>query len=437
MTQRRPHVFAYVFLMNGLILGCLGAEGGTIAWAQKVTPLQTIPQKTTPLPETTTQERLVNPTGLTEPAPNGWHPDFIGAFRGDFDVSFGIKFWTDRFDLRNLIFSSTLDLLPGLRARGQVRRREGERQAFQLDTDEAYLEAFNQYRDPQWNAGVSLRLGRVRYLHFPYPDAIAQFDQVPGIDDLTGGPATDYRDVVLQAEAANHSGWGVHIGGLAKLVSGRPASHLIEAYGFYRRDFGRGWHVEGRLGGLAVRQEPLGRAAQPGGNLYLGKQIGEFNVGVLYENKQGEHEYSGLMIQFRPNRVTKALGRVSFDYSRAPEGFTVQIPLLHLRLNESRFVRAGDILVGEVRAVRIRTLWQQGFLRNQYEHRLESWGETGDPKLHCVVKEDPWYLEAEALVSPHLIPDARWERDRQGPGQFVQRVTYRYYRSGKKGREGT
>jgi hypothetical protein len=134
------------------------------------------------------------------------------------------------------------------------------------------------------------------------------------------------------------------------------------------------------------------------------------------------------MVQFRPNAVTKALGHISFDYSRRPEGFTAQIPLLHLRFRESRFVRSKDVLVGEVRAVRIRTLWQQGFVRNEYEHRLESWGETSDPKLHCVITEEPWYLQTEALVSPHLVPDARYERDRQGPGQYVQRVTYRFYR---------
>ena len=210
---------------------------------------------------------------------------------------------------------------------------------------------------------------------------------------------------------------------------------MIEAYGFYRSDFGRGWHAEWRAGDLAVRVPPLGRAAQPGVDLYLGKQLGEFNIGLLYENKRMEHEYTGIAIQFRPGPVTKALGRYSADYSRHPEGFSVQIPLLHLRLNESRFVRSGDILVGEVRAVRIRTLWVQGFIRNQYEHRLESWGDTTDPRLRCVVTEEPWYLQTEALVSPHFAPDNAWFRDREGPGQFVQRVTYRFYREGRGKRE--
>src|SRR5205085_421761 len=141
------------------------------------------------------------------------------------------------------------------------------------------------------------------------------------------------------------------------------------------RDVGAGWHIEGRLGEIAVRREPLGRAAQPGLDVYLGKRLGEFNVGLLYERKRTEPEYSGIIVQFRPGPVTRALGKVSFDYDRHPEGFSVQIPLWHWRLHESRFVRSGDELVGEVRAVRIRTLWQQGFVRNQYEHRLESWGE--------------------------------------------------------------
>src|SRR5262249_25560020 len=147
-------------------------------------------------------------------------------------------------------------------------------------------------------------------------------------------------------------------------------------------------HFEGRLGGIAVRLEPLGRSAQFGTDVYVGKQLGEFNVGVLYEKKQTEPEYTGLMVQFRPGPVTRALGKVSLDYSRNPEGFTMQIPVLHLRFNELTRVRSGDILVGEVRAVRIKTLWRQGYLRNEYEHRLESWGETSDPKLRCVVTEE-------------------------------------------------
>src|SRR5438105_4493147 len=81
---------------------------------------------TTPIPPTTTQERQVNPVGLTEASPMGWHTDFIGTGRGVFDLSFGIKFWPDRFDFRNVTFGGTVDLLPGVRARATFRRHEGD-----------------------------------------------------------------------------------------------------------------------------------------------------------------------------------------------------------------------------------------------------------------------------------------------------------------------
>lgn len=429
---------------SGVLFGVLLATGG----APVVIHGQTLPEQkseeppktpplTTPLPRTTTLERMVNPFGLSEPPKMGWHTDFIGAGRGDFDLSVGVKLWTDKFQIRNLIFGGTVDLASGLRARVQLRRQEGNAKFFNTDTDEAYLEAYNQYRAPDFNFGVNLRVGRVRYVRFPYPDAISQFDLPPGVSDLFGGARTDYRDMLLQAELAWNSGWGLHWGGLANLVSGRPQANVLESYGFYRSDFGRGWRFEGRAGWLNRRQEPYWGAARQGFNVYVGKQLGEFNVGLLYEKREGEREYSGLMVQFRPGPVTRALGKVSFDYSRQVEGFSLQLPIWHGRLKQSRFVRSGDILVGEVRAVRMRTLFQQSFLRNQYEHRLASWGETGDPSLHCVVTEEPWYLQTEALVSPNLTFDSRWERQRQGPAQFVQRVIYRFYRPFPRSRTDT
>lgn len=389
------------------------------------------PSDSTPLPRTTTQEAQVNKVGLSEPPKFGWHTDYIGPLRGVFDLSIGMRLWPDQTKFRYLALGGAVDLAPGVRARVGLRRRDGEDKAFEVYADEIYLEIYNQYRAPTWNGGAQLRIGHARYLHFPYPDAISQFDQVPGVADLDQRVETDYRSIVLQAEGALNSGWGAHFTARASgfVDPFDPVYRTIEAYGFYRSDFGRGWHFESRAGGLAVRREPLGRATQAGYNVYVGKQFGEFNVGLLYERKRTEPEFSGLMVQFRPTPVTRAMGKVMLDYSRSPgEGFTVQLPIWHGRLNESRFVRSGDILVGEVRAVRMRTLWQQGFVRNEYEHRLASWGETSGPRLHCVVIEEPWFLQTEALVSPHLTPDARWEHDRQGPGQYVQRVTYRYYR---------
>ncbi len=377
----------------------------------------------------------MDPLGLTEPIPYGWHTDFIGSGRGIFDLSFGVKAWVDKLQLRNLRFTGAFDLLPGVRAQVELRRHEGTERAFQVDFDEIYLEGFDQFRGRAFDAGASLRFGHVRYLHFPYPDAIALFDQVPGIEDLTLPTETDYRTLVLEAEAALHSGWGGHWTGRAAGFDDPSAlsGGVVEAYAFYRSDFGRGWHFEGRGGDIAVRQVPLGRAGQPGFTVYLGKRIGEFNIGLLYERKRTEHDYTGIAVQFRSGSVTRVLGRYSIDYSRYDEGVSAQIPLLHLRMNESRFVPADGILVGEVRAIRVHTLWVQGYVRNEYEHRLESWGETANPRLRCVVTEEPWYLQTEALVSPHILPDNQWLHDRGGPAQYVQRVTYRYYRRRPKG----
>ena len=100
--------------------------------------------------------------------------------------------------------------------------------------------------------------------------------------------------------------------------------------------------LKSRAGDLAVRAQPLGRSAQPGASVYVGKQLGKFNIGVLYENKRNKSTFSGLMLQLRPTRITKALGRYMVDYSRQPEGFTAQIPLLHLRMNESTHIRSGE-----------------------------------------------------------------------------------------------
>ena len=54
-------------------------------------------------------------------------------------------------------------------------------------------------------------------------NAIALFDQVPGITDLNSPTQSDYRTVVLQAEAALNSGWGVHWTGRA--VSFQPPQY--------------------------------------------------------------------------------------------------------------------------------------------------------------------------------------------------------------------
>ena len=68
----------------------------------------------------------------------------------------------------------------------------------------------------------------------------------------------------------------------------------------------------------------------------------------------------------------------------------------------------GLVLVGEIVAERVRTYWQNGQVRNWYEHRLSSWGRTSGRGVVAVMVEDPWYLQLEALVSPHTTFSS-WE----------------------------
>lgn len=382
-----------------------------------------------PPPYTTTLAPEISPHGLLKQPPYGWHTDFIGPWRGYFDLSIGVKAWSDRFTFQNLILSGFVDLQPGLRARLEFRKRQNNKFA-QFIPDEMYLEAYQQYRGRSLEGGVSLRIGHVRYLRFPFPDAIALFDTVPDNRDLYAHAESDYRSVILEGEIASLGGWGAHWTGRAAGFSGDDSvkGTILEAYAFYRSQFGAGWRFEARGGDLAVRRYPVGQPGEPGYNLYLGKQVGEYNVGLFFEHKRSEPNFTGIAVQFRPGPVTRVLGRYTIDYSRRPEGITAQLPLLHLRLNEATRVGHNEVLVGQVRAVRVRTIDVQGLVRNEYEFRLESWGQTRAPGLHCVVKEDPWYLQAEALVSPHTSLDSRWFHDRAGPGQYVQQVTYSFYR---------
>ena len=108
----------------------------------------------------------------------------------------------------------------------------------------------------------------------------------------------------------------------------------------------------------------------------------------------------------------------------------MQVPIGVGRIGKIvREAPADGVLVGEIVAERIRTYWQNGQARNYYEHRISNWGQDGSNKdLVVVMQEDPWYLQAEALVSPHNFGNLKeWESDRQGPAQLSQKVTYKFY----------
>jgi len=364
-----------------------------------------------------------------------WLPT-VGIGNATWELSIGARFWDDYFHLRNLIAQGELDLGPGVRAHALVRhnRAVDSLEGLQPTLDEAYLEGRAFYTRPRSTLSLSARVGKVRYLRFPYPDAIAMFEQVPGVADLNGGPHTGYSGAVLAAEYAHESGLGAHVTGIIWGLDGaRPDANanIIEEYAFYRNRFGS-LHFEARAGGIAGRKEPLGGPAHKGFDVYLGTGYKGYTGGLFYEKRADERAYTGVLIIFRDDRINRALGTVGFDYTRDPDGFSVQVPIVHGHAGFAREASPPGELVGEVIAVRERTYWQAGLIRNFYEHPVSVRGETAGRDLVVTIEEKPMYLWAEALVSPHTRLNSKWFDDRQGPAHNARLVIYRFYRPSEK-----
>lgn len=364
---------------------------------------------------------------------------FLGTGRGDWEASVGVFAWPDFVRFRNLQLRTDVDLLPGIRAHAVVRSNQEFNSLSHFDPhlDEAYLEGFAHYKSDIGTTSASLRVGTTRYLRFPYPDAIAIFDQVPGIYDVKGLTSEmGYQGNLLAVEYVHDSGLGMHYTGFTSLDT-RSASSTIEQYLFFRHNLGS-WHIESRCGKLAYRDapaEPLGDS-RSGYNAFLGTRWHDLNAGLLYEKLYHEPVSTGVMVQFPLSPATKTCGALSFDYDRTPEGFAMQVPICQGNIGGiSRKVPDDAVQVGEIHAERVRTYWQNGQVRNYYEHRISVTGETGSQYL-VVTDEQPWYLRYEALVSPHAqfstgSDITAWESDRRGPAQLCQQVTYRFYKRPK------
>lgn len=362
---------------------------------------------------------------------SGWSFPYLGAGKGTWDASVGVFVWKDTFQTRNLQLRGDMDLAPGMRWHTVVRsnREQDTLTGFHPHFDENYLEGYGFHKDTAGTLSTSLRVGNIRYLHFPYPDSIAMFDQVPSISDLTGGEKTGYSGEVLTLDYAHKSGLGLHASGINWGFGKTGGAQLMENYLFYRQDMGK-LHFETHMGGLAVRPEPLGRK-ENGYNVFLGTEFKGYTAGLLYEKLHKQTAYTGIMVTFPMNNTTKAMGKVAFDYDRSPQGFAMQLPLVSGTIGGiQKKAPEGGVLVGEIKAERLRTYWQNGQARNYYEHRISSWGQTGSKDNVVVMKEEPWYLQAEALVSPHSFNEGfkTWEKDRQGPAQLSQTVTYQFYK---------
>lgn len=365
---------------------------------------------------------------------NTWVFPTIGTGNGHWSSSVGVFLSKDDVELRNLQLRADIDVAPGVRYHTLIRSdREMEKlDGFDPHFDENYIEGYGFKHTSSGTLSANLRVGNVRYLHFPYPDSIAMFDQVPGISDLQNGQQIGYSGELLTLDYAHKSGLGAHLSGINWDFGRDGGTDMIENYIYYGKDFGK-LHFETHVGGLQARPEPLGRR-ETGYNWYLGTKGKRYDVGILHEKLDNNPAYTGIMVTFPMNNTTKRMGKVAFDYDRSPEGFAMQLPSASGTIGDVRKVAPENgELVGEIKAERLRTYWQNGQVRNFYEHRISNWGETGKQNLIVVMEEEPYYLQAEALVSPHTkfggwddLKD--WEEDRQGPAQLSQKVTYKFYR---------
>ncbi|ADL13629.1 hypothetical protein [Acetohalobium arabaticum] len=383
---------------------------------------------------------------------SGWWSPYIGRFNGQWDLSVGTHVWNDHLDLRNLQLRGNMDLAPGLRANMVLRSNEkfDTVDGFDPTFDELYLEKYGFHYGELGTLSASLKVGNMRYLRFPEPDLISLFDQVPGTEDLRFDDAeTGYRGEMLTIEYDSKYGLGYHGTGINwDFGSERSGSNLIENYVFYRDKLGK-LDLEARAGELQLRHPggPVERGGRPyhlgrsgpGYSLYLGGNWRGYKAGLLYESIEDEKyderdTRTGIMVRFAFSKITELLGKVRFDYTRSPEGFVAHIPLLKGRLGDIREEPPENAeLVGEIKAERVTTYWQNGQSRNYYEHRLSHWGETGGQDTIVVAETKPWHLRVEALVSPHTSVTSweeakEWESDRQGPAQLTQLVTYKFYK---------
>ena len=377
----------------------------------------------------------------------GWWLPHTGTFNGHWDLGMGAHFWDDHFNLRNLQLRTNVDLAPGLRLNSILRSNEkiDTLSGFDPNFDELYLEGYAFHNSELGRLSLSLKTGRIRYLRFPEPDLISYFDHVPGTEDLRFEDAeTGYNGQILTLDYETKAGLGYHAAGINWDYGDRDGSNWIENY-FYYRDSWKFLDFEARAGKLALRHsagEYTGSGSHlgcsgDGYNIYLGGNWHGYRAGFLYEEIENERENetdrrTGFMVEFAFSDVTELLGKLRFDYTRSPEGFVAHIPLASGDFGYLEQKPEGTELVGEIKAERIMTYWQNGQARNFYEHRISKWGITDPSQAEVVMKVEPWYLQVEALVSPHSLPTnwdeaKEWESGRQGPAQLKQPVTYKFY----------
>lgn len=379
-----------------------------------------------------------------------WFPN-LGTLSGSWEASVGLHFSGNHLYVRNSQLRINTNLWSGVRVVSVVRsNREFVNTApFDPNFDELYMEGFGYHFTPAGRLSFSLKFGEMRYLRFPASDILSAFDQVPGVSDLNGastlsGPTRSaYDGLLLVVDFRSRWGLGYHGDVMQWMFHDRRDLSSIENYAYYKTSVSaplgslRALNVEfeARAGRLQIRPEPLGRHAT-GVNAYAGVEYKAYRVGAIYEKLNGQDHYFGVLVTLSPSAFSRFVGAVHADYTRAPEGFAVQVPVLAGTVGYGRRAPDAAQLIGETTAERTITFWQNSQARNFSEHMIGSRGadnaEDNGTRLLIVIDEQPWYLKNEAVVGAALSARtwgdfADWNTTASRLGELGQPVTFRYY----------
>ena len=379
---------------------------------------------------------------LSDVSSNFWFPK-IGKLSGQSNASIGFHFWNDHLYLRNLQLRTFFYLYPGIRFNSGIRSNKKMNvieiykdshpvyNKIEPNIDELYLEFMGFNYNKFGVISASLKLGKIRYLRFPYYDNIANLDQVPGLTDLRKGDMSGYYGELLCLDYLSDYGLGYHSSLIHWDLYERTGFDVIENYLFLRQYIGI-LVFETRAGYLQTREEPVG-ISSTGFSIYLGGVWKDYNVGMYYENN-GNDVYTGFSISFAPSKVTSLLGAVKLDYTRADEGFSMQIPFFKKNYGcLTKDIPENSELVGTITVERVITFWRAGMMRNFYEHIILKNGDTDSSDLYIRIVEKPVRLDNESIISPvykfNSIQSLKdWNRSGYRLGQYSQDVIYEFYR---------
>ena len=106
---------------------------------------------------------------------------------GHWNISCGLHIWQNYSVLRNLQFTSLLNLNDNLRINTVIRSNNefNNISIFAPQIDEGYIQWQSFNKKDNVKIANSIKIGQLRYLRFPKPDIISMFDQVPGVEDQT------------------------------------------------------------------------------------------------------------------------------------------------------------------------------------------------------------------------------------------------------------